>query len=77
MAHNAWNLYEPVDRVARQPEVVLDANFSRLEDDLRWCWRGKTFWPFLGDRWRGRKAHEPPMQAANPAAAIEHATIFD
>ena len=32
-------------------------------------------WSFSDDRWGGRKGYEPPMQAANPAAAIEHATI--
>jgi hypothetical protein len=38
MTHDARNLYEPVDRVACQPEVVLDPDFRSLEDDLRWCW---------------------------------------
>jgi hypothetical protein len=75
MTHDAWNLHKPVDRVARQPEVVLDADFRSLEDDLGWCWGGKRFDLFLDDRREGRKGYEPPMQAANPAAAIEHATI--
>jgi hypothetical protein len=42
MTHDAWNLYEPVNRVTSQPEVVLDPDFCSLEDDLGWCW-GKKF----------------------------------
>jgi hypothetical protein len=35
---------------------------------------GKGVW--IDDR-QGEEGHEPPMQAANPAAAIEHATIVN
>lgn len=77
MTHDAWNLYKPVDRVTSQPEIVLNANFRSLEDDLRRCWGRQDISSFLDDRQGGRKGHEPPMEAANPAAAIEHATIVN
>lgn len=86
--HDTWNLHESVYRITGQPKVMFYRSVSFQVGPVRNC-KGNLFQSpqlveqsqeTLGERKSEgekplKKDGVPPMHAANPALAIEHATV--